>query len=192
VISGIIYVIRRGLQWKDAPRGYGPPKTLYNQSPWRVRAYPRSPRVRGGHARAVDDRRDASEGAPHGGQFAAKGAFPRCIGRTKGGLNLKLHAVCDGHGRPVLLLLTEGQMSDHKGAAMMLPGLPPARELLADRGYDSNRVRTALLERGITPCIPSTRSRKVNIPDDKNLYRQRHQSIDYRLSPLQRGFGYLR
>ena len=30
VISGIIYVIRHGLQWNDAPRGYGPPKTLYN------------------------------------------------------------------------------------------------------------------------------------------------------------------
>ena len=66
-------------------------------------------------------------------------------------------------------------MSDHKGAAMMLPGLPPARELLADRGYDSNRFRAALLERGITPCIPSTRSRKVEIPLDKTLYRQRHR-----------------
>jgi putative transposase len=31
VISGIVYVIRHGLQWKDAPIGYGPPKTLYNR-----------------------------------------------------------------------------------------------------------------------------------------------------------------
>ena len=31
VISGIIYVIRHGLQWKDAPTGYGPHKTLYNR-----------------------------------------------------------------------------------------------------------------------------------------------------------------
>ncbi len=31
VISGIIYVIRHGLQWKDVPRGYGPHKTLYNR-----------------------------------------------------------------------------------------------------------------------------------------------------------------
>ncbi len=31
VISGIIYVIRHGLQWKDAPAGYGPYKTLYNR-----------------------------------------------------------------------------------------------------------------------------------------------------------------
>ncbi|MGH6849951.1 MAG: transposase, partial [Methylocella sp.] len=31
VVSGIVYVIRKGLPWKDAPRGYGPHKTLYNR-----------------------------------------------------------------------------------------------------------------------------------------------------------------
>jgi transposase len=31
VISGIVYVIRHGLQWRDAPVAYGPHKTLYNR-----------------------------------------------------------------------------------------------------------------------------------------------------------------
>ena len=31
VISGIIHVIKRGLQWRDAPSIYGPHKTLYNR-----------------------------------------------------------------------------------------------------------------------------------------------------------------
>jgi len=31
VLSGIIYVIRHGLQWRDAPPAYGPHKTLYNR-----------------------------------------------------------------------------------------------------------------------------------------------------------------
>lgn len=31
VISGIIHVIKRGLQWRGAPANYGPPKTLYNR-----------------------------------------------------------------------------------------------------------------------------------------------------------------
>lgn len=31
VISGIIYVIKNGLMWKDAPTEYGPYKTLYNR-----------------------------------------------------------------------------------------------------------------------------------------------------------------
>lgn len=31
VVSGIVYVICNGLQWKDAPKAYGPHKTLYNR-----------------------------------------------------------------------------------------------------------------------------------------------------------------
>ena len=73
------------------------------------------------------------------------------------------------------LLLTAGQTSDHVGAAALLAALPSARNLIADRGYDSTRLRTALAERGITPCIPSTRNRKIPLPYDRTLYRQRHR-----------------
>lgn len=31
VLSGIVYVIRNGLMWRDAPPAYGPHKTLYNR-----------------------------------------------------------------------------------------------------------------------------------------------------------------
>ena len=31
VVSGIVYVLKNGLQWKDAPQAYGPYKTLYNR-----------------------------------------------------------------------------------------------------------------------------------------------------------------
>jgi putative transposase len=83
--------------------------------------------------------------------------------------------VCDGEGKPLVMLLTEGQMSDHKGARLMLGALPDAKALLGDRGYDSNWFREALAERGIEACIPSSKSRKVEIPHDKTLYRQRHR-----------------
>jgi hypothetical protein len=39
----------------------------------------------------------------------------RALARTKGGLNSKPHALCDGNGRPLVMLLSEGQMSDYKG-----------------------------------------------------------------------------
>lgn len=90
-------------------------------------------------------------------------------------MNSKLHAVCDGEGRPIILLLTEGQMSDHKGAALLLSSLPNARELLGDKGYDSDWFRHALAERGITPCIPPRSNRKVQYHYDKILYKQRHK-----------------
>ena len=90
-------------------------------------------------------------------------------------MNSKLHAVCDGHGRPLLLLLSEGQMSDYKGAALMLPALPKAKELLGDKGYDANWFRIALAKRGIAACIPSKANRKKPIEHDRTLYRQRHK-----------------
>src|SRR3546814_1844760 len=31
VLSGILFVIRNGLRWRDAPSGYGPHKTIYNR-----------------------------------------------------------------------------------------------------------------------------------------------------------------
>ena len=73
------------------------------------------------------------------------------------------------------MLLSEGQMSDHKGARLMLDALPSASTLIADRGYDSAWFREALGERGIDPCIPSSRSRKIPFDYDKVLYRQRHK-----------------
>ena len=73
------------------------------------------------------------------------------------------------------MLLTEGQMSDYKGAALMLDALPKAAELIADRGYDADWFRKALAQRGTTACIPSKSNRKVVIPHDATLYRQRHK-----------------
>ena len=57
----------------------------------------------------------------------------------------------------------------------MLSSLPTARVLLADRGYDPDRFRNALIERDIQPCIPSRKCRKVAIPHDAALYCQRHR-----------------
>ena len=66
-------------------------------------------------------------------------------------------------------------MSDHKGALLILDALPPAKALLADRGYDSNWFRKALAQRGCKPCIPSTASRKIPLTYDTALYKQRHK-----------------
>ena len=46
-------------------------------------------------------------------------------------------------------------MSDHNGAFLLLSSLPKAKELLGDKGYDSNWFRQALIERGITSLHPA-------------------------------------
>jgi transposase len=90
-------------------------------------------------------------------------------------MNSKLHAVTDAAGRPLRMFLTAGQRSDYIGARALLDGLPPANHMLADRGYDADWYREALEDKGITPCIPSRKNRKVPIPYDEARYRKRHK-----------------
>ena len=180
IVSAIVFVIKNGLRWRDAPREYGPHKTIYNglirwSRSGRVQQDFRRVRAPGQQAGADHDRRHASEGASHRREPFKKGPVTRRIGRTKGGLNFKLHAVCDSHGRPLVMLLSEGQMSDYKGAALMLPAMPKAKQLLADKGYDAHWFRAALAKRRIVACIPSKSNRKTAIPYDAVLYKQRHQ-----------------
>lgn len=73
------------------------------------------------------------------------------------------------------MLLSEGQMSDFKGAALRLDPLPNVRALLGEKGYDADWFRAALADRGITACLPSKANRRVQIPHDWILYRQRHR-----------------
>jgi len=77
------------------------------------------------------------------------------IGRTKGGMNTKLHAVTDDDGRPVRFFMSAGQVSDYTGAAALIVSLPDADGLLADRGYDADWFREALQTRGSRPASPA-------------------------------------
>lgn len=61
-------------------------------------------------------------------QAAEKGGLSCCIGRTKGGLKSKPHAVCNASGQPMAFHLTGGQVCDYKDAAILLNSLPKAKE----------------------------------------------------------------
>jgi hypothetical protein len=114
VLSGIIFCNRNGLRWRDAPSAYGPPKTLYNRwkrwSEMGVFQDLRWTGCRGGGSEDDHDRRNLPQGSPHGVEPAVeKGGCGRLIGRTKGGMNTKLHAVTDANGRPLTFFMTAGQ-----------------------------------------------------------------------------------
>jgi len=66
-------------------------------------------------------------------------------------------------------------MSDYTGADIIIDQLPAAKYLLGDKGYDSNKFRQALEDKGITPCIPPRKNRKSKVTYDKKLYKQRHK-----------------
>jgi hypothetical protein len=66
--------------------------------------------------------------------MAVPGDVGRLIGRTKGGMDTKLHAVTDANDRPLSFFMIAGQISDYTGAAALLDDLPKAQWQLADRG----------------------------------------------------------
>ncbi len=93
------------------------------------------------------------------------------IGRTKRGLNTKMHAVTDANGRPISFFMTAGQFSDHTGGSALLESLPKAQGKRSDRGYDADWFRDALQEMGITPPIPGRKIRNKTVKYDKRRYK---------------------
>ena len=84
-------------------------------------------------------------------------------GRTKGGMNTKLHAICDSQGRPLNLFVTAGQVSDYIGARALVGSLPKVDWLLGARGYDADWFTEVLQDKGIRPCISGRKQRKTTI-----------------------------
>jgi transposase len=72
--------------------------------------------------------------------------------------------------------ITGGEVSDYKGYDLVMQADAPApKVLLADRGYDGDRIRADLEARGAVPVIPGRKTRKVPIPVDDFIYALRNQ-----------------
>lgn len=72
--------------------------------------------------------------------------------------------------------VTGGEVSDYKGYDLVMQAdVPAPKVLLADRGYDSDRIRADLDEIGATPMIPGRKNRKISIPVDDFIYALRNQ-----------------
>jgi transposase len=96
------------------------------------------------------------------------------MGRSRGGLTTKIHAVVDACGLPIALKLTEGQAHDGRSAQDMLGSIEAGDILLADRAYDSDDLRKTLAERGAWANVKPMPGRR-NIPAFSDfLYRYRN------------------
>jgi len=96
------------------------------------------------------------------------------MGRSRGGLSTKIHAVTDAMGLPIRFVLTPGQTHDAVGASALLSDLPEGLVLLGDKAYDADWLRESLEEQGISPNIPNKSNRKKPHPFCKALYRERN------------------
>ena len=97
-----------------------------------------------------------------------RGRSAQAIGHSHGGWTTKVHALTDVIGRPYVLILTAGNVSDIKAAPTLLERAGRMRYLLADKGYDADRLRRSLRDAGAVPVIPGRRNRKRTVRYDKD------------------------
>ncbi len=96
------------------------------------------------------------------------------MGRSRGRLTTKIHAIVDALGLPIGLSLTEGQAYDGHAAKTLLNGLPAGAMVLADRAYDTDAIRKLVSEQGAWANIPLMPQRRHKPVFSKHLYKQRN------------------
>jgi transposase len=161
VLNGIFWVLRSGAPWRDLPSNFGPYTTCYNRFVrWR-RA--------GVWAKLMSAMADAHDAAvqmidtsivrvhQHGACITQNRR--QSMGRSRGGLTSKIHALVDTNGLPVRLALTAGEAHDNRLAGKLLSRLKSGAMLLADRGYDADWIRTLATEKGAWANIPPRSNR---------------------------------
>ncbi|UZK67719.1 IS5 family transposase [Sphingomonas sp. M1-B02] len=176
VLNGIFWVLRSGAPWRDLPERYGPRTTCYNRfSRWRKagvwdRLMDAITAAYDGDIQMIDS---TSIRAHQQAATGKKGDRDHCLGRSRGGLTTKIHAVVDAQGLPVRLGLTAGQAHDGPAALGLLDRLNPRTIVLADKAYDDG-IRNLVEAQGAVPNIPAKSNRKWKPCFSKALYRERN------------------
>ena len=181
MVEAMVFVLRTGIPWRNLPALFGKWSTVYSR--WRrwtaSGVWARVLRAFGSFARGTTRFADSTHIKLH--QHAANpagGQSSQSIGRTKGGLNTKLTALVDSHGRPVSLSLHCGQQSDiHtiQSHICLLRG----RTLVADKGFDADSLRASVSTTGGSCSIPRRRGCNGSRPFSSRLYRRRHRVEDF-------------
>jgi transposase len=156
VLNGIFWVLRSGAPWRDLPQGFGPYTTCYNRfARWRrAGVWNRiMEAVAAAHDAAVQ-MIDTSIVRVHQHAACTARNKKQSIGRSRGGLSSKIHAVVDKNGLPVRLALTAGEAHDNRLATKLLSRLKSGAMLLADRGYDADWIRALVRQHDAWANIP--------------------------------------
>ena len=178
-MKGMLYMLRAGCPWRDLPCTDCHWRTVYGHfARWRdLGIWNRILRGLAKKARGRLRFIDASYiRVHHSGLNPKGGRAAQAIGLSRGGLTTKIHALVDGHGRAIKLLLSAGNVADITMAPDLVADLRAAEcgTLVADKGYDSDALRALLVEKNIFPCLAVTATRKERRYFHRGYYRHRH------------------
>ena len=161
VLNGIFWVLRSGAPWRDLPEAFGPYTTCYNRFVrWRrAGVWGRIIDALAATHDAAVQMIDTSIVRVHQHGACITRNQRQSMGKSRGGLTSKIHAVVDSNGLPVRLALSPGQAHDVRLAGKLLSRLKVGSMLLADRGYDADWIRELAMKKGAWANIPSKSNR---------------------------------
>jgi transposase len=81
--------------------------------------------------------------------------------------------VVNARGQPIRFILTGGQAGDAPQAIPLLIGLE-ATHVIADKGYDSDKILAFIRSQGAIVVIPPKSNRKITRDYDREVYKQRN------------------
>lgn len=177
-ISCCIWVVRTGASWSQIPEKYGKYDSMRRKfSRWSVQGIFRN--IFSTLASKCGKRNvamiDSTFCKAHRTACSMRAdGHPREIGKSKGGFTTKIHMIANIEEKPLDFCLSGGQVNDSKvGYPLIAANINRIKFLIADKGYDTNRIRNILAERKIVSCIPPKSNRKIQHPYDTELYKKR-------------------
>lgn len=175
-IEGILYRIRNGCPWSSVPYyvcNWKNAYALFNdwsyRGIWKELFY-----IIRGELDPEWNFIDGSYVKVHQDGCNARKGESRAIGTSAGGKTSKIHMSVDALGNPVDFILTAGNVNDSTVAAEVID-LFDAENVVADKGYDDEKIRDKVRSKNSIPIIPrKSNSKKPNPEFDKEIYKIRH------------------
>ena len=96
------------------------------------------------------------------------------MGPSRGGRTTKIHGAVDALGNPLHVHLTPGNVHDIVEAPRLIEAIGFAKTLIADKGYDSDKVVALARSKGMVPVISQHPNRSAPLDIDKHVYKERH------------------
>jgi transposase len=104
-----------------------------------------------------------------------RGVISNALGRSRGGVSTKVHALVDTKGRPLHVQLTPGQQHESTVAEEIIANHARGKAFIADTGYDSDAIRAQLKALRIKAVIHPNPTRKKKPCLDRTRYANRYR-----------------
>ena len=176
-VEGILYRMRTGLPWRDLPSFFGVWISIYQQ----FNRWSSKNKLMYIFKSLVNDPDlewefiDGSIVKAHQHSAGAASDENQAIGKSVAGNTTKIHMAVDAHGLPIDFIITGGEVHDCKVAPEFITQLPSADYTIADKGYDSEELRSIIRAKSSIPLIPRKNNSMIgNYDMDWGLYKYRH------------------